>query len=46
MSGVAETWAGHISIKIIPNIITHCSPGLIEADLHTTLSRSGPTSQS
>ena len=35
---VAQLPADNGSICIIPSIITHCTPGIVDADLHPTLS--------
>ena len=45
VSGVAKLTADDISICVRPPIITHCSPGLIHADLYTTFLFQGTTNQ-
>ena len=36
--GESQLSAGHLSIYIAPEVITHCAPDVVAADLHTSLS--------
>ena len=38
--GESQLSAGHLSISSTPEVITHCAPVIVVADLHTSLSAS------
>ena len=37
LTGQIQLPADHLCIRYIPEVITHCAPGVIEAHLHTSL---------
>ena len=35
IGGESQLSAGHLGIRNAPEVITHCAPGIVVADLHT-----------